>query len=105
MGIFLTDLRIRIDNNTSTTTITNIKTITPKILDDAEILENTLLEIPEIIEAKINKLTPLEIPFSVINSPIRINNIEPTDKVKAVPMTIQKLDTSMTFVVPDQVNK
>ncbi len=35
------------------------------------------------MDAKINKETPLEIPFSVINSPIHIKRTEPTVITKA----------------------
>lgn len=39
--------------------------------------------IPATMDAKINKETPLEIPFSVISSPIRIKRTEPTVITKA----------------------
>jgi len=68
--------------------MTNIKIITPTILSELDMLEYTFCVIPETMEAKIKRETPLDTPFSVINSPIRIKRIDPTVIVKALISTV-----------------
>ena len=47
------------------------------------------------MEAKISIEIPLEIPFSVINSPSHIKSIAPTERMKAVPSTIARFPVSI----------
>jgi hypothetical protein len=85
--------------------ITNIKTRSPKKLVVAHKFEKIDCVIPATIDAKIMSEIPLEIPFSVISSPIRMTNIDPTAKTKADNKTIQKLLTSITFPPPDEAKR
>jgi hypothetical protein len=76
-------LSINIDNNISTSTITNINITTPKKLVDQLTSLYTCCVIHATIEAKISKDIQFDIHFSVISSPSRINPIAPTVITKA----------------------
>jgi hypothetical protein len=86
----LRELRIRIDKKISQRTITNIKISIPKMFDVPDKLAYTSCVIPEMIEAKIRRETPFEIPFSVINSPSHMRRTEPTVITKAARSTVGK---------------
>lgn len=72
------------ESRISPSTMINMNKVTPTILDEPAMLEYIFWVIPDTMDANIKRETPLEIPFSVINSPIRISNIDPTVMVNAV---------------------
>gem|GEM_PF-2987110 len=59
--------------------------------------ENTFPDIPAIIEENIIKDTPLDIPFSVINSQIHISNTVHTTNTNAEPNNIHLSQVSIIF--------
>ena len=62
----------------------NINKVTPKKFCEPAMLAYIFWVIPDTIDANINNDVPLEIPFSVISSPIHINITDPTVIVNAV---------------------
>jgi hypothetical protein len=85
------DLRMKIERNISTRTITSIKITIPSTLEALETLEYTFWTIPETMEAKISRDTQLETPCSVISSPNRIKRMDPMVIVRAVMITFGRV--------------
>lgn len=84
------------DNTISTSTINNTNNTNCQGLLDVAILPPNDDEIPDTIEAKINKLIPLDNPYSVINSPIHISRTDPTVRANADSNNIEVLLVSIT---------
>gem|GEM_PF-6830143 len=89
------------DNITSTNTINNTNNINCHGLDDVATLDHNDEEIPDTIEAKINRLIPLVNPYSVINSPIHINTTDHTVRANAESNKTVILPVSIT--VPPRI--
>jgi len=83
-GISLMDLRMKIESNIKPSTMISMNQVTPTRLFEPAMLEYIFWVIPDTMDAKIRRETPFEMPCSVINSPIRINNTDPTVIVNAV---------------------
>lgn len=83
-GISLMDLRMKMESNINPRTMISIKSVTPMTLDDHAMLAYIFCVIPETMEAKIKSDVQFDMPFSVINSPIRISKTDPTVIVNAV---------------------
>lgn len=91
------DLRMKMESNINPSTMMSMNKMTPIMLSELATLEYIFWVIPETMDAKINNEVPLEIPFSVINSPIRISNTDHTVIVNAVAI---KLNGAVLMTLP-----
>ena len=96
MGISLIDFRISIERKINTRMKIDIKMKTPVGLLDPAKEADICLDIPATIDAKMRRDIPLEIHFSVINSPIHMTIIAPIASEKAVIITTPILPVLIT---------